>query len=146
MANHVEDRFGRDLIDAPVENPFPKSEMHDRFCKETTMFAAGRDNFAPKLVTEDEIEAEEGYKEYKKKVCFSTEGQPNHILLGHGPTQDHFEGRHFETTAEAFYGKAPNADKTTQRDLFLTNTKQDDIPTLFKPTPDRTHFKRSQKF
>eukprot|EP00344_Euplotes_crassus_P010018 CAMPEP_0197006614 /NCGR_PEP_ID=MMETSP1380-20130617/36123_1 /TAXON_ID=5936 /ORGANISM="Euplotes crassus, Strain CT5" /LENGTH=146 /DNA_ID=CAMNT_0042426275 /DNA_START=53 /DNA_END=493 /DNA_ORIENTATION=- len=146
MANHVEDRFGRDLVHAPVENPIPNSEMHDGFSMDKTMFAAGRDNFVAKPVTEDEIEAEEGYKEYETAVCYTTKGQPNHILIGHGPTQGTFETREFATTNETFYGKAPNADKTTQRDLFLTNTKQDDIPTLFKPTPDRTHFKKSEKF
>ncbi len=120
--------------------------MQDGFSKEKTMFYAGRDNFAAKPVNEDEIEAEEGYKEYEKAVTQNKDGQPGHILIGHGPTQDQFEGRHFETTSEAFYGRAPNPDKTMSRDLFVTNTKQDDIPTLFKPTPDRTNFKRSQKF
>jgi len=37
------------------------------------------------------------------------DGVPNHLFLGHGPTQEHFERRDFGTTNQMFYDKKMNA-------------------------------------
>ena len=101
----ISDRFGQDLITGAVITRTPKSEMQDRYNPGTTMYVAGRDNFSQKPTTEEEIENEEGYKEYEKVVASTKTGQPSHILFGHGANQNAFEKCDFGTTNSLFYDK-----------------------------------------
>ena len=144
VANHVEDRFGSDLIGKGSDWQFPKSEMKSRFDLTNTMYSHGRENYPTKPVTEDEIVADAGYKEYAK-VFKDKRGQPGHILMGHGATQDAFEKRDFATTNELFFDKKMKTetlinphfyDNTKcKKDYFVTNAKLEDTATLFKPKP-----------
>ena len=130
--------------------------MQDGYNPGTTMYVAGRDNFPQKPTTEEEIENEEGYKEYEKVVASTKTGQPSHILFGHGANQNAFEKCDFGTTNSLFYDKKMKTetlinphyyhDKKENRDFFVTNSKTEDVPTLFAPTVNKTYFKRSQKF
>ena len=87
VSNHVEDRFGKDLVTKESDWALPTSEMKSGFDITKSMFMAGRENHAAKPDGEDEIAADVGYKEYAEKV-YPTKGQPKHILFGHGATQD----------------------------------------------------------
>ena len=172
IANHVEgkfslktsvlfmfaylDRFGEDLKKIEVKHTIPKTEMRGSYNPGSTMYYEGRENFAQKAVTEDEIENEEGYKEYEKAVTNNKAGQPSHILFGHGPTQDVFEKRDFGTTNNLFYEKKMKTEtlinphyyheKKENRDFFVTNAKPEDVPTLFAPAKDKTFHRVTQKF
>uniref|UniRef100_A0A7S3JHV4 Uncharacterized protein n=1 Tax=Euplotes harpa TaxID=151035 RepID=A0A7S3JHV4_9SPIT len=142
IANSVEDRFGRDLIHKETDWKMPVSEARDKFDIGKTMYAAGRENHAPKPTTEDEIAAEEGYKEFEEKV-YPKKGQPTHILFGHGASQDAFDKRDFGTTNELFFDKKMKTEKMinphyyhtekTKVDYFVTNSKIEDVPPVFKP-------------
>ena len=143
IANHVEDRCGADLISHQPDWQFPKSEVQANYDVGKSMFHAGRENYAAKPTTEDEINAEVGYKELEHKVLNNKIGQPTHILMGHGATQDNFTKRDFGTTNELFYEKKMKTetlinphfyhDQKDKKDFFVTNARVEDQPTLFKP-------------
>mmetsp|Transcript_1060 Transcript_1060/g.932 ORF Transcript_1060/g.932 Transcript_1060/m.932 type:complete len:172 (+) Transcript_1060:38-553(+) len=156
VANHVEDRFGQDLITGEVKNYPSQTEVQANYSLANTMYQGGRDNFAQKPVTEEEIEAEEGYKEYEKSVINNKQGESSHLLFGHGPTQDAFEKRDFGTTNQLFFDKKMKTetlinphlyhDIKDKRDFFVTNAKPEDTPTLFGPKLGKTFGRKTQKF
>ena len=129
--------------------------MQGSFHVGTTMYAEGRDNFKPKPITEEDLENVERTKEYEK-LTNNKDGQPSHLLFGHGPTQDTFEKRDFGTTNTLFYDKKMKTetlinphffhDKKENRDFFVTNSKMEDVPTLFAPAPNTKFHRRTQKF
>ena len=142
VANHVEDRFGKDLVTKESDWAMPTSEMKSSFDITKSMFMAGRENHAAKPDGEDEIAADVGYKEYAEKV-YPSKGQPKHILFGHGATQDAFDKRDFGTSHDLFFDKKMKTEKMINPhyyhpepkkiDAFITNSKIDDVAPLFKP-------------
>ena len=105
VANHVEDRFGHSLLDKQDNWQFPKSEVKSRFDLGSSMLGYGRHNFPQKPVTENQITADIEEKTHTRLTGQTKDGQPGHILMGHGANQDTFEKRDFGTTNELFYNK-----------------------------------------
>ena len=54
------------------------------------------------------------------------EGVPNHLFLGHGPTQDHFEKRDFGTTNDMFYEKKMTTQATISPNFFSSKNYKND--------------------
>ena len=52
------------------------------------------------------------------------DGVPNHLFLGHGPTQDHFERRDFGTTNQMFFDKKLNAQTLISSHFYNSKIQQ----------------------
>ena len=116
VGNHVEDRFGTEL--AASKKPyweFTKSEAHDKF--------------SPQEIERPQPPSGTEFEQFKTHLHPGS-GQPHHLLFGHGPTQDHFEKRGFETTYDNFMerDRKPGPKKIP----ILINTVAEDIPTYGK--------------
>ena len=104
ISNHVEDRFGRDLVHNDAKPSYYKSEAHDNFSIEKTMYQYGRENHQAKPITEDEILEDKKYKDYEESM-FSKRGVKSNVFFGHGANQDAFGKRDFGTTNDLFFQK-----------------------------------------
>jgi hypothetical protein len=116
VGNHVEDRFGQDLAQRDKNWRTPMSEQQAKFNPGNTMFAY---EFTPK--TTEDLLAEKEQKEFEKITNNLIDGVPNHLFLGHGPNQEHFEKRDFGTTNEMFYDRKMKSDQMINP--HFTNSK-----------------------
>ena len=142
VGNHVEDRFGQDLVGSEADWKTPKTEVQSKYVLENTMYKSGRDNYPAKPVTEDEIIETEKYKDYEEKI-YPKRGLQSHIFFGHGASQDAFDKRDFGTTNSLFFDKKMKTETMinphyyhkdkVKIDYFVTNAKLEDAGTLFKP-------------
>ena len=118
VGNHVEDRYGQDLIQQDKNWRTPASEQQAKFNMGSSMFAY---DFPPK--TTEDLLADKEQKEYEKIVSNLKYGVPNHLFLGHGPTQEHFERRDFGTTNQMFYDKKMNAQTLISSHFYNSDNK-----------------------
>ena len=88
------------------------------------------------------IQAEEEYKDYANSMRDMRRGVKNHVLIGHGPTQDNFEKRDFGTTNDMVYEMRQDVEAVINTNNFQSdagrtrskqqiNTQANDLPSMF---------------
>jgi hypothetical protein len=139
VGNHVEDRFGQELVQAPTPKwGVPPSEAQSNYTMASSMSGYGRENFETKVPADsEEFWERKQYQEFQEKVN-PKKGQPGHIFFGHGASQDAFEKRDFGTTNDLVYEKKMKTEKFINPHFYETdkkkirkdfiNTRVEDIP------------------
>ena len=104
-----------------------------------------------------DLQAETEYNDYENSMRDMKRGVANHVLIGHGPTQNTFEKRDFATTNDMVYDRRNTVEQmidpnTFQNDMGKTRSKQQintqgaDLPSMFGASGKKPNAKHYNQF
>mmetsp|Transcript_32792 Transcript_32792/g.57083 ORF Transcript_32792/g.57083 Transcript_32792/m.57083 type:complete len:163 (-) Transcript_32792:2314-2802(-) len=124
VGNHVEDRFGKILAQSA------RSQLNQASAYQTFHNLNSTSYYADPSLSVLKTGLSEGRTH--------PAGLERHLFIGHGPDQDHFEGREFKTSYELAYADRVQAHKTVDPHFTLPPPAAKPGPVPYDQNPHST--------